>query len=384
MNFFEIATKRRSVNFFDTEIEITESELEEIINLAALAPSGSNTQPWEVVAVKKPEAKQRLQKCAFDQPKVSEASVTLIMLADPEAFKGDNPTYESFVRKGYMDEEGLEDFIEQVEDIYTGLEQADRYAVKNTALFAMSLMYSAKSLGWDTHPMIGFNPDKVKEEFQIPDKYIIPMLISLGKFDEEKELLPRNDRKAAPDFVSYDKYEPPGEPSFANPFVEPEERIVTMEGNELHLDGRRIQVGDIAPDFTVLNQALEAVVLEDLLDKPLLISSVPSLDTSVCSLQTKTFNEKLQDKENEVNFVTISCDTVFAQERFCSENSLPIDTYSDINGKQFGLNYGLLVRELGLCARAVLLIDTDRKIRYIEIVNELTEEPDYSEILRQI
>lgn len=384
MNVIENIVKRRSVNFFDSDVEITESDLEEIINLAALAPSGSNTQPWDVVAVKDTDAKQRLRECAFDQPKVSEASVTLIMLADPEGYKGDNPAYRSFVEKGYMDEEGLEEVIDQGEDIYSGLEKPDRYAVKNTSLFAMSLMYSAKALGWDTHPMIGFNPDDVKEEFGIPDKYIIPMLISLGKFDEEKELLPRNDRKSAKDFVSYDEFSSRGNPEFKNPFVESAERVVTMEGNKLHLDGRRLQEGDIAPGFTVLSQDVSPVSLDDMLDKPLLISSVPSLDTSVCSLQTKTFNEELQNQKTEVNFVTISCDTPFAQERFCTENSLDIDTGSDINGKEFALNYGLLVRELGLCARAVFLIDTDRKIKYIEIVEELTEEPDYQEILNRL
>jgi len=384
LNVIENIVKRRSVNFFDSDVDITESELEEIINLAALAPSGYNTQPWDIVAVKEPEAKQRLRECAFDQPKVTEASVTLIMLADTEGYKADNPAYRSFVEKGYMAEEGLEDFINQSVDIYSGLEKPDRYAVKNTSLFAMSLMYSAKALGWDTHPMIGFNPDDVKEEFGIPDKYIIPMLISLGKFDEEKNLLPRNDRKSARDFVSYDEFSSREKPEFENPFVEPGERVVTMEGDKLHLDGRRLQVGDVAPDFTVLSQDVSPVSLLDMLDKPLLISGVPSLDTSVCSLQTRTFNEELQGQETAVNFVTISCDTPFAQERFCSENSLDIDTCSDINGKEFALNYGLLVRELGLCSRAVFLIDTDRRIKYIEVVEELTEEPDYQEILNQL
>ncbi len=381
MNLIQTFLQRRSVNFFKKDVEIPERELRNIFNLAAVAPSASNTQPWEVVVVEEQEAKERLQARAFDQPKVSQASATLIMLADPEAYHGENPTYRSFVERGYMDEAGLEEFIDNIENLYSNLEEPDRFAVKNASLFAMSLMYAAEAYGWNTHPMIGFNPEEVKEEFGIPDRLIIPMLIAFGKYDGSQELLKRNKRKACEDFTSFNEYSAPGEISFENPFVEATDQTVTMEGDELHLLGPRPVVGETAPDFNVMAGPGEEKSLTEMLDKPLMISAVPSLDTPVCSLQTKKFNEKLKEKENEINFVTISCDTPFAQQRFCSAEELETPTYSDLKGKEFAINYGLLVRELGLCARAVVIIDTDRKIRYFQLVEEISEEPDYGEVV---
>ncbi|MGM0381263.1 MAG: thiol peroxidase [bacterium] len=383
MDTLENMLKRRSVNFFDAGVEISKNELEEILNLAGIAPSSSNTQPWEVVAVTEEKAKEELRASAFDQPKVTDASATLILLADPDAYKRDNPTYDSFVEKGYMQKEEMEDYYEMVEGLYSNFEEPDRYAVKNSALFAMSIMYSAKNFGWDTHPMIGFDPDDVKEKFNIPDKYLISMLITVGRFDESKSLLPRNNRKSAADFLSYNSYSSTDKPEFENPYTNPEPRSVTMEGNKLELVGRRLQEGDRAPDFTVLDRSLNSRSLGDI-EFPVLISAVPSLDTSVCSIQTRTFADKIENISSAGDFVTISCDTPFAQGRFCADNDLDIITYSDLNGKEFALQYGLLVKELGLCARAIFVIDENRTVCYRELVGEISEEPDYEAALEAL
>ncbi len=381
MDTLENMLRRRSVNFFDDSVKITREELEDIFNLAALAPSSSNTQPWEVIAVTEPEEKEKLRASAFDQPKVTAASATLIFLANPDAYKRDNPTYDSFVEKGYMQREEMEDYYDMVEGIYENYEEPDRYAVKNTAFFAMSVMYAAKNFGWDTHPMIGFDPEEVKEKFDIPDNLIIPLLLTVGRFDSSENLLPRNNRKSASDFVSYNSYSSSGEPEFDNPYTNPRPRTVRMENKELELVGRQVEVGDRAPEFTVLDRSLAEKKLGEM-DKPLLVSAVPSLDTSLCSKQTRTFAEKLAGVESSVQFITVSCDTPFAQGRFCAENDLEIVTYSDLNGKEFSLKYGLLVGEIGISARAVFVIGREGRVIYREVVGALDREPDYQSALQ--
>ncbi len=383
MDTFANMLRRRSVNFFDDSVEIPREELEDILNLAALTPSSSNTQPWEVVAVTDPEEKEKLRASAFDQPKVTAASATLIFLADPDAYKRDNPTYDSFVEKGYMQKEEMDDYYDMVEGLYENFEEPARYAVKNTAFFAMSVMYAARNCGWDTHPMIGFNPEEVKKKFNIPAKLIIPLLLTVGRFDSSKSLLPRNDRKSAADFLSYNSYTGGGEPQFENPYTNPDKSSIKMEKRKLELVGRKLQEGERAPGFTVLDRSLEKKSLEEI-GKPLLISAVPSLDTSVCSLQTRTFAEKIDAGGNSVQFVTISCDTPFAQGRFCASNDLDIDTYSDLDGKEFSLQYGLLIKDMGVCARAIFVIDADGRICYRELVAELGSEPDYEAALAAV
>ncbi len=372
-------TRRRSVNFFKEDCSMPKEALRNIVNLAGLAPSSSNTQPWELVVVEDPQAKENLRESAFDQPKITESSCTLIVLADPEAYKKENPTYESFVERGYMEAEEMEDYTEMVEGLYTNLEKPDRYAVKNAAFFGMSLMYAAEAYGWQSHPMIGFNPQEVKEKFEIPEDLIVTMLLSLGKFDDENTLLQRNRRKNFTDIVSMNSYNPPEKLELENPFVE-QIKSVKMGDDNLNLIGVQPEVGEPVPDFELMKVPGQTITLAELLDGPVVISSVPSLDTPVCQQQTKKFSKKLKNYDEKINFVTVSCDTPFAQQRFKEKEGIDWPIYSDINGRQFSSRCGLLIEGVGLTARAVMVVDQAGVLQYFQLVEEVGEEPDYQDV----
>ena len=163
------------------------------------------------------------------------------------------------------------------------------------------------------------------------------------------------------------------------------ERTVTLFGNTLHLEGRELKIGDKAPDFVVLDKDLKEVTLKDFKGKIKLISATPSLDTPVCDLQARTFNQKAAELPEEVAILNISMDLPFAIARFCTAAGIDrIKVLSDHREASFGLNYGILIKELRLLARAVFVIDKNDIIRYIEIVPEITHHPDYDKALQAV
>lgn len=156
---------------------------------------------------------------------------------------------------------------------------------------------------------------------------------------------------------------------------------ITAHGNPLTLEGDMPSVGDKALDFTVLDINFAPVSLLDFKGKIIIISAVPSLDTSVCQLQTSRFNQEAASLDAMV--LTISMDLPFAQKRFCeSFNVHNIKTLSDFKDKSFSLSYGIYIRELGLIARSVWIIDKNGTISYCQIVPEISHEPDYDEVLK--
>lgn len=206
MDIIEAIKERRSINFFEPGKEIPDGKLQELLELANLAPSSSNLQPWKVIVVKSPEKKKILRKCAFDQPKVEEASVVLIMLADPEALEENiDRAMDSWEQLGYIKPEAKEANKNRTQNFYGAVDSLRRkiFAVKNTSLFAMNLMITARGLGLETHPMDGFNEESIKKEFQISDNKIIPMLIAVGYLKEGIKLLPRAFRRVIDEFVSF-------------------------------------------------------------------------------------------------------------------------------------------------------------------------------------
>jgi nitroreductase len=209
MDVIQAIKERRSINFFEAGREIPDSTLKELLELANLAPSSFNLQPWKVVVVKDPEKKKALRRCAFDQPKVEEASAVLIIIADPMA-KEENieRMLDSWQRLGYMSPEMRETYKEMANNLYGTPESEQRrlFAVKNTSLFAMNLMIAAKGLGLETHPMDGFDEECVKREFDIPDDKVIPMLIAVGYLRSGVTLLPRAFRRDVDEFVRYERY----------------------------------------------------------------------------------------------------------------------------------------------------------------------------------
>lgn len=209
MDIIQAIKERRSINFFETGQTIADDKLKELLETANLSPSSFNLQPWKVVVVKSPERKKILRKCAFDQPKAEEASVVLIMVADPKAMEENiDRMLESWVQLGYIKPEMKETYRGMANNLY-GTPESERrkfFAVKNTALFAMNLMLAAKGLGLETHPMDGFDEGCVKKEFNIPADKAIPMLVAVGHLRKGITLLPRAFRRDIKEFVKFEAY----------------------------------------------------------------------------------------------------------------------------------------------------------------------------------
>lgn len=167
--------------------------------------------------------------------------------------------------------------------------------------------------------------------------------------------------------------------------VEKKTGVITFKGNPVTLLGPDIQVGDTAPDFTVVDNSLQPVTLSDGQGKVQLITVVPSIDTGVCDTMTRKFNQDAAALPENVAVYTISVDLPFAQSRWCGNAGIErVKTLSDYQERSFGLAYGLVIDELKLLARAVYVIDPAGKVAYREIVAEVTAEPDYEAALAAV
>lgn len=209
VDVLQAINERRSINFFESGKELSDEKIKELIELAKLAPSSMNLQPWRIVVVKDSERKKALRKCAFDQPKVEEASAVLIMIADPGSLEGTiEQVLKSWVDLGYMNPEMVETYRGMAGGLYGTEDSLKRkmFAVRNTSILAMNIMIAAKGLGLETHPMDGFDEDCIKKEFKIPPDMIIPMLITVGHLKPGITLLPRAYRKSFEDFVTFNSY----------------------------------------------------------------------------------------------------------------------------------------------------------------------------------
>jgi thiol peroxidase len=165
--------------------------------------------------------------------------------------------------------------------------------------------------------------------------------------------------------------------------MEERKGMITMKGNPLTLVGKALKVGDRAPDFGVLDNNLSPVSLGAYKGKVCVISSVPSLDTPVCDLETRRFNQEAADLSPDIVILTISMDLPFAQKRWCGAAGVDrVITLSDHRDASFGAAYGVLIKELRLLARAVFVVDRKGVIQYIQIVKEVTQEPDYEAALQ--
>lgn len=161
---------------------------------------------------------------------------------------------------------------------------------------------------------------------------------------------------------------------------------LVMAGNKyVTLLGNQINVGDQAPDFKVVTDSFSPVTLAEFKHKSVLISVVPSLDTGVCSIQTKRFNDEVANLPKDVVMLTISNDLPFAQKRFCKTEKVDnIRVLSDAVWRDFGHNYGLLIKDMGLLTRAIIIIDTEGKVAYKELVANISQHPDYETALTKL
>lgn len=154
-----------------------------------------------------------------------------------------------------------------------------------------------------------------------------------------------------------------------------------FQGKIMRVSGNEVKVGVTAPDFTVVNNSLEPVSLKDTKGIRIFLA-VPSIDTPVCDLEARTFNERATEIPG-VTVYTISMDLPFAQSRWCAAHDIKnVVTLSDYKDRTFGENFGTYVNDLGLLARAAFVVDSNNKVTYVEYVPEITDPPKYDNILK--
>ncbi|MCX5882786.1 MAG: thiol peroxidase [Deltaproteobacteria bacterium] len=160
---------------------------------------------------------------------------------------------------------------------------------------------------------------------------------------------------------------------------------ITMKGNPLTLVGKLPEVGQAAPDFEVLDNNLTPVRLSSFKGKICIITSVPSLDTPICDIETRRFNTEAAKLNADVVILTISMDLPFAQKRWCGASGIEtVITLSDHRNAEFGAAFGMIIKELRLLARAVFVIDKNGIIRLVQLVKEVAQEPDYAAVLAAV
>ena len=155
---------------------------------------------------------------------------------------------------------------------------------------------------------------------------------------------------------------------------------VTLKGNPVDVAGNLPKVGSTAPNFTLVDKALADVTLETFAGKRKVLNIFPSVDTPTCAASIRTFN-KLAAGMNNTVVLNISADLPFAQSRFCAAEGIDnVQNLSSMRGRDFLMNYGVLLftsKLAGLCARAVIVIDENNKVSYVELVPEIANEPNY-------
>ena len=181
--FLDVIQERRSVRTYDPTVQITREEMVEILELATLAPSSSNLQPWRFLVIDKPDLKQKLLPIAYNQQQVVEASAVIAVLGDVESYKKAEKIYGQAVDAGFMPEDTAKSFIERTVGTYSNLppEVARQIVYTDGGLISMQIMLIARSKGYDTVPMGGYDQAKLVEAFGISKQYVPVMLIAIGK-----------------------------------------------------------------------------------------------------------------------------------------------------------------------------------------------------------
>lgn len=157
---------------------------------------------------------------------------------------------------------------------------------------------------------------------------------------------------------------------------------VTMHGAPLDLEGALVHEGQKAPDFTLLDNALNPRTLKDYAGKVLIVATVPSLDTGVCDTEVRRFNKEAAALSDDIRILAVSCDLPFAQARWCGAAGIKaVETLSDHRDVAFGKSYGVLIPALRLLARAVFVINREGDVVYAHVVPEIGQEPDYAAAL---
>ena len=158
--------------------------------------------------------------------------------------------------------------------------------------------------------------------------------------------------------------------------------VVTVLGNPVTLVGNEIKVGDTAPDATLLDGDLNPVTLSSLRGKVCVLAAVPSLDTPICDVEARRFNQEAAALGGDVQIVVVSVDLPFAQKRWCGAAGVDkVKVVSDYMAAEFGQKYGVLIKEVHLLARSIFVIDRDGTVKYTQMVSENGDEPDYEPVI---
>lgn len=159
---------------------------------------------------------------------------------------------------------------------------------------------------------------------------------------------------------------------------------ITFKGNQLTILGNEIKEGQSAPDFRLVGKDMADVTLDNFKGKVLILSVVPSLDTPTCSIQTKRFDQEATSLSKDTVILTVSMDLPFAQARWCGAQEVEnVVTASDYKYRSFGETYGTLIKEMGLLTRAVFVVGKDGKIKHVDYVPSISDEPDYTAALQK-
>lgn len=161
--------------------------------------------------------------------------------------------------------------------------------------------------------------------------------------------------------------------------------VITFQGKPLSIEGQALKEGSSMPSFVLTGQDMADLASASFAGKPLVLSVVPSLDTPVCSIQTKRFNQEAATLGNRVSILTVSMDLPFAQKRWCgAEGASNVRTASAYKYRDFGTAFGCFIKEWGLLCRAIFVIDAAGKVTYCEYVPEISAEPNYDAALKAL
>jgi nitroreductase len=200
MNTFDAIKERRSVKHYDSNHKLSDEEIEKLMSFTVLSPTSFNIQNWRFVLIKDPEIRKKIRFAAWDQAQVTDASLFLVICADLKSWKKNPEQYWKNTPKE------VQDFlVPAMGPFYEGKDQLQRdEAMRSCGIAAQTLMLTAKSMGYDSNPMIGFDPEKVAEIINLPDDHVISLMMAIGK--QIQPAMPRGGQLALSDVVFTDSF----------------------------------------------------------------------------------------------------------------------------------------------------------------------------------
>ncbi len=200
MNILETIETRRSIKHYDPAHTMPEADVERLMQLARLAPSSFNMQNYRFVLVRDPELRRQIRAVAWDQAQVTDASLLVVMCADLKAHEQKPERYWAHAPQPVQDI-----LVPALKGFYSGKEQLIRdEAMRSTAFAGMTLMLAARGLGYETCPMVGFDPDEVSKIIRLPEDHAISFMIAIGKGLQEP--WPRGERLSVDETVIHNQF----------------------------------------------------------------------------------------------------------------------------------------------------------------------------------